>query len=285
MTPLRTITDRLHGSSHGPIRRLISPDAPSAEVLKPFVFLDHFDAVIQPGFGFGMHPHSGIATLTWQPDTDVRYEDTTGQKGTLRAGGLEWMNAGGGAWHQGQLMGSGPAQGFQLWVSMPPGVENGPSQGQYVAPEAVARLAIEGGEVQVLLGELTDGRITARSPIEDHQDMNYLVVTLQAGARWRYSPPSRHDVAWALAFDGQAGIQNNRSAGELLVLSQAGDIEITAPEGAVRVLVGTARRHPHPLVLGPSSVHSSREALAQGLRRIEAIGRELMREGRLGQRS
>ncbi|WP_370694565.1 pirin family protein, partial [Klebsiella pneumoniae] len=73
------------------------------ERLKPFIFLDFFDAEIEPGFGFGMHPHSGIATLTWQPGSDVAYQDTTGQRGILRAGGLEWMNAGGGAWHQGHL--------------------------------------------------------------------------------------------------------------------------------------------------------------------------------------
>lgn len=282
MSPLRSITQRLHSQAHGPIARFISPDAPSGEALKPFVFLDHFDAEIRPGFGFGMHPHSGIATLTWQPDTDVRYEDTTGQQGTLLAGGLEWMNAGGGAWHQGQLMGSGRAQGFQLWVAMPPGVENGPSEGQYVAPEAVARLKVPGAQVLVLLGEYTAGAQSARSPIRSHQDMNYFVVMLEAGAQWRFSPPAQHDVAWAFGFDGHALIQNEAAGRALLTLSEAGDIALSAPEGPARVLLGTARKHAHPLVLGSSSVHTSRQALAQGIERIQSIGQTLMREGRLG---
>ena len=58
------------------------------------MFLEFFSADITPGYGFGRHPHSRIATLTWRPGCDVQYEDTTGQKGTLKAGGLEWMNAG-----------------------------------------------------------------------------------------------------------------------------------------------------------------------------------------------
>ena len=63
---LRSIGLRTRGVVHGPITRLISPQD-IGERLKPFVFLDFFSANITPGFGFGMHPHSGIATLTWQP--------------------------------------------------------------------------------------------------------------------------------------------------------------------------------------------------------------------------
>jgi len=111
-----------------------------------------------------MHPHSGIATLTWQPGCDVEYRDTTGQSGILKAGGLEWMNAGLGAWHQGRLLGSGAAIGFQLWVPMPPGVENAAPQGQYVAPADVPSRSIPGGTVTVLLGKLgQDGKGAVQS--------------------------------------------------------------------------------------------------------------------------
>jgi redox-sensitive bicupin YhaK (pirin superfamily) len=86
MNSTMNVVTTYSGSKHGPITRLISPND-LGERLKPFIFLDYFNARIEPGFGFPMHPHSGIATLTWQPDTDVEYEDTTGQKGVLKAGG------------------------------------------------------------------------------------------------------------------------------------------------------------------------------------------------------
>lgn len=270
MTMLRTLLRRARGHAVGPITRLIDPTT-LGEALKPFIFLDFFEAEIEPGFGFGWHPHSGIATLTWQPGTDVAYEDTTGQKGILKAGGLEWMNAGGGAWHQGHLLGRGRATGFQLWVAMPPGVEDGEASGQYVPPEDVPRLAIPGGEVRVLLGEFErDGRLAA-SPIDPHQRMNYMVVRLDAGASWRYSPPSDYDVAWAFVFDGNAMVQGEAAGREVLLFSPQGDIEIRALGNPAQVIVGTAVRHPHPLVIGPSSVHTTRASLDKGHQRIRAI--------------
>ncbi len=54
------------------------------------------------------------------------------------------MNAAGGAWHQGQLRGRGRATGFQLWVAMPPAIEDGEAVGQYVPPDQVPRLAVDG---------------------------------------------------------------------------------------------------------------------------------------------
>lgn len=280
----RRIEGRDRGLVHGPITRLISP-AGLGERLKPFIFLDFFNADIEPGFGFPMHPHSGIATLTWQPGCDVQYEDTTGQRGVLKAGGLEWMNAGGGAWHQGTLLGQGRATGFQLWVPMPPGIEDGPSSGHYVAPAEVATTSVPGGDIKVLLGSLPSSDTDAplmRSPIESHQDMNYLVLTLEPGASWTYAVPPDHEIAWAFVFEGQARVQGEWSSRELLTFEQrAGDIEFSSGDGAVRVLLGSARQHAHSLVLGPSSVHTSRASLLRGVDQIRAIGRDLVQSGRL----
>jgi redox-sensitive bicupin YhaK (pirin superfamily) len=271
---LRSITSRQLGAAHGPITRLISPEGLGQE-LKPFVFLDFFSASITPGFGFAIHPHSGIATLTWQPGCDVRYSDTTGKSGLLRAGGLEWMNAGRGAWHQGWLQGSGPAIGFQLWVPMPPGVEGGAALGQYVPPEDVPSIAIPGGNVKVLLGSMEHGSDRAHSPIESHQDMNYLVVSLDAHQQWHYEPPRAHTVAWAFAFDGKPFIQNVATRRELIVFEGSGAIEMRASSTPASILLGTAKPHPFPLILGASSVHTSADALAKGVAEIDRIGQIL----------
>jgi redox-sensitive bicupin YhaK (pirin superfamily) len=283
MNTSRPIESRHAAQSHGPITRLISPQD-LGERLKPFIFLDFFSAKIEPGFGFPMHPHSGIATLTWQPGCDVQYEDTTGQSGLLKAGGLEWMNAGGGAWHKASLMGEGHAEGFQLWVPMPPGIEDGPAVGQYVAPDEVVKLPIPGGDIHLLLGSLgaDDGSPEIRSPIDSHQDMNYLVLSLELGAQWRYLPPPGHDVAWAFVFKGSALIQNEPSQRELLTFGRgAGDVLVHAANESTRVLIGSARRHDHALVLGPSSVHTNQNSLQRGLSRIRGIRHELALAGRL----
>ncbi len=274
MSNSRRIAQRVAGERHGPITRLISPSA-LGEELKPFIFLDFFHASIEPGFGFGMHPHSGIATLTWQPGSDVQYEDTTGKNGILKAGGLEWMNAAGGAWHQGLLLGSGLVTGFQLWVPMPPGVEDGPSAGQYVPPEQVPVFAIPGGRIRVLLGEHPSTAGMVSSPIDSHQIMNYLVAELEEGTRWAYEPPRSHNVIWAFVFEGSPTVLDQPSHQELLVFEGDGAIEFKSTAGLSKILVGSGRRHDHPLVLGSSSVHTNRQSLVRGQLRIEELGRKL----------
>ena len=273
---LRTVGSRKAAVSRGPIANLISP-SDLGESLKPFVFLDFFSATVTPGFGFDMHPHSGIATLTWQPGCDVRYTDTTGQAGILKAGGLEWMNAGGGAWHQGWLQGSGPSIGFQLWVPMPPDIEDGPAFGQYVPPEEVPSLDIPGGDVKVLLGSLENGIERIASPIESHQDMNYLVLSIETNHRWSYRPPPSHQIAWAFAFEGAPLIQGIETDRELLVLEGSGEIQIRAIDHPARVLIGTGRPHSFPLVRGPSSIHTNSVSLAKGKAAIDRIGAQIRR--------
>lgn len=180
-TAPRAITHRTRGTTHGPITRLMSP-GDLGQVLKPFIFLDrvHF----QPGAaqqGFGMHPHSGIATVTFLSEGDVRYEDSTGQAGLLPAGGVEWMRAGNGVWHTGAPVGDTPGRGFQLWVALPAALENAPAHSQYLAPELVPQV----GPARVLLGEYG----AVHSPVVAPEGMTYLAVQLAQGERWTYTPP------------------------------------------------------------------------------------------------
>src|SRR3982075_2091556 len=88
----RVIVQRTRGRTHGPVTRLMSP-SDLGEILKPFVFLDLFDHEGAP-FNGALHPHSGIATLTWLAEGAVSYIDPDDVRGTLPAGGVEWMHGG-----------------------------------------------------------------------------------------------------------------------------------------------------------------------------------------------
>src|SRR5881409_147503 len=97
----RAIMRRTRGRTQGSATRLMSP-SDFGEILKPFVFLDFFDHEGAP-FTAGLHPHSGIATLTYIAEGSVSYIDPDNVKGTLPKGGVEWMLAGRGMWHGGGL--------------------------------------------------------------------------------------------------------------------------------------------------------------------------------------
>lgn len=270
---VRAIVLRTRGSTHGPITRLMSP-GDLGERLKPFVFLDLVSFQAQGGQkGFGMHPHSGLATLTFLLEGDVEYADTTGKSGMLPAGGVEWMRAGKGVWHKGGPVGEGRIRGFQLWVALPPSEESAPAQSMYLAPSDVP----QDGPVSVMLGRYG----SAQSLIPAPSDMTYLAVRLKAGERWRYTPPAGHDVAWLAVNTGQLDAHESVSAGELVIFEESDQaIEIVAEEDASFVL-GSAVKHPHELVMGAYSVHTSQAALEQGEAEIRRIGMALQREGRL----
>ena len=119
----RAITHLTRGRTNGPITRLMSP-SDLGEILKPFVFLDLFDHEGAP-FNGPLHPHSGIATLTYVVEGAVNYIDPDDIRGTLQAGGVEWMQAGRGMWHGGGLDKAGRTRGFQLWIALPPALELG----------------------------------------------------------------------------------------------------------------------------------------------------------------
>ncbi len=273
MPTQRTIDLRTRGTQHGFIRRMVSP-GDIGERIKPFIFLDYVGGRVAPGTGFGFHPHSGIATLTYQVNADVAYEDTAGQKGVVKATGLEWMRAGGGTWHQGTLHPRAETvMGFQLWLSLPPSLEDGPPEGIYVAPEQVPQV----GNVRVLLGSY--GGVT--NPIPAPSPAVYLDVVLDAGETWTFQPPAGHTVGWAMVYAGRSRICGQAIEGELVVLDESdGGFTVEAVQSC-RVLVGCAQKHPHPLVLGRYSVHSNPESLAKGEANIRVIGQQLRQQGRM----
>jgi redox-sensitive bicupin YhaK (pirin superfamily) len=241
------------------------------EIIKPFVFLDRFEAPPTNEPMFGWHPHSGIATLTVVQEGATYYEETTGQKGVLSSGGVEWMRAGRGVWHTGAAVGDSVTKGFQLWIALPEELELAPSQGRYLSAEEVPTV----GAARLILGSYEG----ASSPIPSPVGINYFDVQLKAGESWTYTPPSSHSVAWLALSQGAVHASEPVTAGDLVVFDEsAGGISIHATSAA-RFVLGSAVKHPHELVLGRYSVHTSTAALRAGKQEIQRIGSRLEADG------
>jgi len=270
---IREITHRTRGATRGPITRLVSP-SDLGQVMKPFVFLDlaQFDGGSEPTpMEYLWHPHSGIATVTVPLDGAIRIADTTGADVVLPAGGIEWMRAGHGVWHTGQVE-PGGARAFQLWVALPPELENAPSTSRYIQPDEVPVV----GPARVILGSYGGARSSIDAP-----PLTYLQVDLEPGERWTYQPARGHLVAWLAVSDGALRTPARVTAGEVAIFDHASDaIELVA-EGRTRFVIGSAAPHGHELALGNYSVHTSAEALRKGEDEIRRIGRRLRDNGTL----
>jgi redox-sensitive bicupin YhaK (pirin superfamily) len=266
----RKIALRTRGRSHGSLTRLVSP-GDIGELIKPFVFLDYFDADAATAPEFGFHPHSGIATLTLILSGQAFYKETTSREGVIETGGVEWMRAGSGVWHSGGMFGKERIKGFQLWVAMPPALELAEPQSQYLGASEF-RFA---GPARVIAGEY-DG---VKSVVESPQGITYLDVRLKAGERWTFHPSKGHDIAWIASHQGIIATPEQVSMGEAAVFEAGGQAIGFEALSDAGFILGSAVKHPYDLVTGDYSVHTNADSLRIGESNIADIGRRLHNQG------
>src|SRR6185503_39203 len=74
----------------------------SLDYLDPFLLLDHFASLNREDYerGFPLHPHRGIETVTYVLTGEVHHKDHLGNSGSIGAGDVQWMTAGGGIMHE-----------------------------------------------------------------------------------------------------------------------------------------------------------------------------------------
>lgn len=260
----REIIHRTAGRQHGPITRLMSP-GDLGDSVKPFIFLDLFEVGSFHGPGFPPHPHSGIATLTTFLDGRMSYADSTGKSGELTTGAVEWMRAGAGVWHAGQPAVGRAMRGYQLWLALPPELELAPPESIYLDAERV-RAA---GPARVLLGTYEG----MASPLSAPAPMTYLHVRLADRQRWSYRPEPDHTIAWVALNSGVLHVSGASLNREMAIFAEGNTPIDMVAEGDVELVMGSAVKHPYPLVSGYYSIHTSAGSLAQGERNIAALER------------
>jgi redox-sensitive bicupin YhaK (pirin superfamily) len=260
----RAIATKTRGRPSGPVTRLMSP-SDLGELLKPFVFLDFIEADLSVLDKFPAHPHSGIGTVTVVTKGEMLFNDPKDGLGAIRYGGLEWMRAGEGVWHGNEMKAgaSNTVQGFQLWVALPPELESAPSLSQFIEAQFTPGI----GPARVMIGEYAGAKSPALSPV----GITYLLVTLQPGEQWTFTPPEGHAVAFLSVANGSLTAGETVDAGELAAF-EPGEIPIVIEAGSqgASFVIGSAVPHRHDLVLGYYSVHTSAAALAAGEARIQA---------------
>ncbi|HSI38799.1 MAG TPA: pirin family protein [Methylotenera sp.] len=270
----RKIIHRTHGHSHGPITRLVSP-SDLGEIIKPFVFLDSFNMEASRSNVFGYHPHSGIVTVTTIFEGNVEYEDSTGKAGVLTAGTVEWMQAGGGVWHTASPLAKTGThlRGYQLWLALPQSLENAAPESLYIEPNEIPKV----GPVRVILGEYQG----AKSPLPQISPITYLHVRLEDGEHWTFDSPANHDVLWLAIDEGSIRVSGETLTNGIAIFDSESAPLILQALGTVNFMLGSAVKHPHPLVTGYYSVHTTDDALKIGEEGIKTVGKRLKAEGRI----
>src|SRR5947208_1832699 len=124
----------------------------------PFLLLDDFRNDVPADYlaGFPWHPHRGIETITYVLSGTVEHGDSMGNRGTIAAGDVQWMTAGGGIIHQEMPKGdpAGRMHGFQLWANLPSALKMTPPRYQEVKAVEIPEITDDDGtQVRVVCGK------------------------------------------------------------------------------------------------------------------------------------
>jgi len=134
--------------------------------LSPFLMLDHFQ--VAKGAGFPDHPHRGQATVTYMIEGSGQHEDSAGHKGTIEAGGVQWMCAGRGIIHAEMpvhVNGAPDPKGLQLWVDLPKEFKMVEPSYQELGPDEIPTAYPEGPEGPVKIKVISGNSHGVESPV------------------------------------------------------------------------------------------------------------------------
>jgi redox-sensitive bicupin YhaK (pirin superfamily) len=175
---------------------------------------------VQPGQGFGSHPHRDMEILTYVIEGALAHRDSTGSAGVIRPGDVQRMSAGTGIVHsEFNASREEPVHFLQIWV-VPERRGLAPGYEQRMFP-----LAERMGRLRLLAAP--DGRDGA---LRLHQDASVWGALLPAGTRVSHAlAPGRH--AWVQMVRGKLSLNGTPLAagdgaateGEEQLVLEAGD--------------------------------------------------------------
>ena len=219
---------------------------PRLRHLDPFLLLDHFASNDPDDYiaGFPDHPHRGFITLTYMLDGHMEHRDSMGNRGDLRAGGIQWMKAASGVIHSEMPQQTdGLMRGFQLWINLPAGEKMSDPQYQEFSTERIPVVEHDAARVKIISGEYA-GR---RGPIHDpHTTIQYFDVSLPPETAFTHRLDGSA-TAFVYSFEGNLQIGSTAvEAHALAVLGSGDEIAVSAgPQGARFILLsGRPLREP-----------------------------------------
>lgn len=141
----------------------------------PLLLLDAFDSTNYDDYkaGFPMHPHRGIETISYVYEGTMVHKDSLGNEDAVNSGGIQWMTAGSGIFHE-EMMPEVPRLfGVQLWLNLPKKYKWVKPEYKKIASEDIEEIGFDGGYLRLLAGKYQDhqGFMSKYCPV-DYYDVH-----------------------------------------------------------------------------------------------------------------
>ena len=233
--------------------------------LDPFLMLDFFSSDDPNDYieGFPAHPHRGFETVTYIVDGHMLHEDHLGNRGDLKAGGVQWMTAGRGIIHSEMpQQTAGLLRGFQLWINLPAKEKMKPAGYRDIPAEEIPVITAPGARVKLVAGVITLNGTTTTGPINGlSTEPLYADVALDAGASLTLPVKSGLN-AFLYVFEGAvmaAGTQV--PMGGVAILDNGDKLTLSGGPNGGRVLLVAGRAIGEPVAQYGPFVMNTREEL------------------------
>ena len=171
----------------------------------PFLMLDEFGSENKDDYigGFPPHPHRGIETVTYMLQGEFEHVDSTGAKGRMKSGDVQWMKTGSGIIHSEMpAMSEGRLHGFQLWINMPAKLKMSKPDYIYIDADKIQVHKDSDKQVKVIAGKFEN----AEGPIKEHNvEPIYFDIELKKDKDFNIELPLAHN-SFIYLIDGEIKI-------------------------------------------------------------------------------
>jgi len=206
----------------------------------PFLMLDEFGSEDKDDYigGFPAHPHRGIETVTYMLEGEFEHKDSTGAKGRMKSGDVQWMKTGSGIIHSEMpAMSQGRLHGFQLWVNMPAKEKMSKPDYLYIDSKKMQIFEDKDKIVKVIAGKFEN----AEGPVIGHNvEPVYFDIELKKDKDFNYKLPATHN-SFLYLIDGEIKIgekiHDRVKNSTLILLSKGEQLKVTSLTKAKFLLI------------------------------------------------
>tara|TARA_Y100000590_G_scaffold111359_1_gene126973 strand:+ start:732 stop:1571 length:840 start_codon:yes stop_codon:yes gene_type:complete len=234
----------------------------------PFLMLDEFGSDNKEDYigGFPPHPHRGIETVTYMLDGEFEHEDSTGAKGKMSAGDVQWMKTGGGIIHSEMpAMSEGKLHGFQLWINMPAKLKMNRPEYIYIDSKKMKLHKDNEKKIKIIAGKFKK----IEGPVKGHNVQPiYFDVELEKNKEFNFELPSTHNsFIYLIKGEIKIGDKNHRKAknSTLILLTKGNKLKV---KGIIKskFLLISGKPIEEPIARGGPFVMNTKEEILKAVK-------------------
>ena len=267
LTSVKKIMEPMPATDGAGVKLKRAIGTPELDYLDPFLMLDEFGSDNAEDYiaGFPPHPHRGIETVTYMLKGEFEHQDSTGAKGNMKSGDVQWMKTGRGIIHSEMpAMTEDKLQGFQLWINMPAELKKNKPEYIYIDSKQMQTYKDIDKKITIIAGKFKD----VEGPVSKHNvEPIYFDIELKEGKEFNFELSSTHNsfiylVEGSIKIGDQAhaSIQNSK----LIILNKENHLKVLGLKNSKFLLI-SGKPIGEPIVRGGPFVMNTQAEIKEAI--------------------